>query len=503
MGKDAKDRQNRYLNFLNDMKIRKMDKEEQEKGLIEYGMKETEFLRLKRTRLGLTDFQKLKIIGRGAFGEVRLVQKKDTGNVYAMKVLNKRKMIDKEQEGHVRAERDILVEAENPWLVTMYYSFQDKRNLYLIMEFLAGGDLMTLLIKHDTLTNGQTQFYIAEIALAIDFIHKMGFIHRDIKPDNVLLDASGHVKLSDFGLCTGNRPVHKTSFYKDANKNPGMISGQNFMGNGHGSHAAPNGNSSSNPLSRSVFSSVVSDKLTGKNKNNLTKGENWRKNRRLLAYSVVGTPDYIAPEVFQNSDNGYGKDCDWWSLGIIMYECLCGYPPFCSDNNDPKETYYKILDWETELEFPPGIPLENEAISLIKSLICSAKERIGRTGIEALKRHRFFKDLGDWDHIRSRPAKLQITVTGQDDTRNFDDFSEHESDLDDEDGERGTGGGGALSPETDSLDMYNGSNGGGINGDHADSKDWVFMNYTFKRFESFTLKKRIKDREYDSHDFLK
>jgi len=129
--KDAKDRHNRYVNFLNDMKLRKYDNEEKEKGLIEYGTKETEFLRLKRTRLGLTDFAKLKIIGRGAFGEVRLVQKKDTGNVYAMKVLNKKKMIDKKQEGHVRAERDILVEAENPWLVTMYYSFQDKRNLYL------------------------------------------------------------------------------------------------------------------------------------------------------------------------------------------------------------------------------------------------------------------------------------------------------------------------------------------------------------------------------------
>ena len=336
------------------------------------------------------------------------------------------------------------------------------------MEFLAGGDLMTMLINKDTLTHEETKFYVAEVALAIESIHKLGFIHRDIKPDNILLDASGHVKLSDFGLCTGNRPIHKTSFYTDASRNPGLISGQDFSGHPTGSHGK--------------------DGSSGKNMSKyMSKGENWKKNRRLLAYSTVGTPDYIAPEVFQNGTDGYGKDCDWWSLGVIMFECLCGYPPFCSDTNDPAETYHKILDWETELDFPSNIPLQNSSISLIKSLVTSVDKRIGRDGISALKRHKFFKDIGDWDQIRSRPAKIEITVTAQDDTRNFDDFSDHDnSDHDD-----------VISPEErDSHDLY--GNGPANSNEQVDSKDWVFMNYTFKRFESFTLKRRTKDRE--NHD---
>lgn len=171
------------------------ESQKQEKRLL-HAQKETEFLRLKRSRLGVEDFEALKVIGRGAFGEVRLVQKKDTGHVYAMKVLRKADMLEKEQVAHVRAERDVLVEADHQWVVKMYYSFQDPVNLYLIMEFLPGGDMMTLLMKKDTLSEEFTQFYIAETALAIDSIHKLGFIHRDIKPDNLLLDARGHLKVS-------------------------------------------------------------------------------------------------------------------------------------------------------------------------------------------------------------------------------------------------------------------------------------------------------------------
>lgn len=118
----------------------------------QHAHKETEFLRLKRTRLGLDDFESLKVIGRGAFGEVRLVQKKDKGHICAMKILRKADMLEKEQVAHIQAERDILVEADGAWVVKMFYSFQDKRNLYLIMEFLPGGDMMTLLMKKDTLT---------------------------------------------------------------------------------------------------------------------------------------------------------------------------------------------------------------------------------------------------------------------------------------------------------------------------------------------------------------
>ena len=181
----------------------------------QHAARETEYLRLKRAKLGVEDFEPLKVIGKGAFGEVRLVQKIDTGHVYAMKVLRKAEMVEKEQVAHVRAERDILVEVDHTWVVKMFYSFQDAEALYLVMEFLPGGDLMTLLMKKDTLPEEAAQFYMAETALAIETIHQLGFIHRDIKPDNLLLDSRGHVKLSDFGLCTGLQKSHRTDYYRD------------------------------------------------------------------------------------------------------------------------------------------------------------------------------------------------------------------------------------------------------------------------------------------------
>ncbi|KAJ7424828.1 Serine/threonine-protein kinase 38-like protein [Pitangus sulphuratus] len=422
----------------------------------QHARKETEFLRLKRTRLGLDDFESLKVIGRGAFGEVcgtetfesqneklqvRLVQKKDTGHIYAMKILRKADMLEKEQEfktkfqvAHIRAERDILVEADGAWVVKMFYSFQDKRNLYLIMEFLPGGDMMTLLMKKDTLSEEETQFYISETVLAIDAIHQLGFIHRDIKPDNLLLDAKacpehgelpgsrcGHVKLSDFGLCTGLKKAHRTEFYRNLTHNP------------------------------------PSD-FSFQNMNSKRKAETWKKNRRQLAYSTVGTPDYIAPEVFMQT--GYNKLCDWWSLGVIMYEMLIGYPPFCSET--PQETYRKVMNWKETLVFPPEVPISDKAKDLILRFCTDSENRIGSNGVEEIKSHPFFEGV-DWGHIRERPAAIPIEIKSIDDTSNFDEFPE--SDI--------------LQPVPNTTEP-----------DYK-SKDWVFLNYTYKRFEGLTQRGSI------------
>ena len=184
-----------------------MSDDRKQRQLIALGKKEGSFLRLKRTKMGLNDFRTVKVIGKGAFGEVRVVQKVDTGRIYAMKTLRKEEMLKKDQVrsfrcpfsclhifsdvtdlafgsrfvnqlAHVRAERDVLAESDSAWVVQLYYSFQDPTYLYLIMEFLAGGDLMTMLIKYDTFSEDVTRFYIAECVLAIEAVHNLGFIHR-------------------------------------------------------------------------------------------------------------------------------------------------------------------------------------------------------------------------------------------------------------------------------------------------------------------------------------
>jgi serine/threonine kinase 38 len=159
----------------------------------------------KKTSTG--DFESLAVIGRGAFGEVRLVRskaKKDEAvEIFALKSMKKEMMVLKNQVGHVRAEREALSKAssENRWLTSLYYSFVDESHLYMVMEFLPGGDLMSLLIKEDTFSESVTRFFMAEAAHAISSVHALGYIHRDIKPDNMLLDARGHLKLTDLGLC--------------------------------------------------------------------------------------------------------------------------------------------------------------------------------------------------------------------------------------------------------------------------------------------------------------
>merc|ERR1711981_482386 len=379
-----------------------------------HAVKETEYLRLKRAKLGVEDFDPLKVIGKGAFGEVRLVQKIDNGHIYAMKVLRKSEMVEKEQVAHVRAERDVLVEVDHTWVVKMFYSFQDAENLYLVMEFLPGGDVMTLLMKKDTLSEDAAQFYIAETALAIQTIHKLGFIHRDIKPDNLLLDARGHVKLSDFGLCTGLQKSHRTEYYRD-------------------------------------LSQVKSSDFTNNPMDSKRRAETWKSKRRALAYSTVGTPDYIAPEVFLQT--GYDKSCDWWSLGVIMFEMLIGYPPFCSET--PQETYRKVMNWRRTLEFPPEVLISEAATNTILRFCAESDRRL--QCIEDIKSLDWFRGV-DWGHIRERPAAIPVQVKSIDDTSNFDDFPDVALKI-------------VAPSNNDTGQPY---------------KDWVFINYTFKRFEGLT-----------------
>ncbi|KAI8819922.1 kinase-like domain-containing protein [Fimicolochytrium jonesii] len=353
--------------------------------LAAYGQRESEFLRLRRVRLGVDDFQTVKVIGKGAFGEVRLVQKVDTGKIFAMKTLRKTEMVKKDQLAHVKAERDVLAESVNtPWVVQLYYSFQDALYLYLIMEFLPGGDLMTMLIKYDTFSEDVTRFYVAECVCAIEAVHNLGYVHRDIKPDNLLIDKDGHVKLSDFGLSTGFHKTHDSTYY------------QRLLDN-------------SNPASKvDQIGTQKNIDLTFSRKDRI---ETWKRNRRALAYSTVGTPDYIAPEVFLQ--RGYGKECDWWSLGAIMFECLFGYPPFCSEN--AHDTYRKIINWREYLYLPDDVHLSREAEDLVRHLLCGAEHRLTSAQIQT---HPFFRGV-NWAEIRRTRAPFVPQLKSITDTSYF------------------------------------------------------------------------------------
>ncbi|KIR77495.1 AGC/NDR/NDR protein kinase [Cryptococcus gattii EJB2] len=397
--------------------------------LINLGRRESNYLRLRRTRIGLDDFRTVKVIGKGAFGEVRLVQKADTGKIYAMKTLRKNEMFKKDQLAHVRAERDVLAESNSAWVVQLYYSFQDSQYLYLVMEFLPGGDLMTMLIKYDTFSEDVTKFYMAECILAIEAVHNLGFIHRDIKPDNILIDSLGHIKLSDFGLSTGFHKQHDSAYYQR------LLGGGDVSGNNRQSQAAAGARNS-------VMVNAIN--LTITSKQDIA---TWKANRRKLAYSTVGTPDYISPEIFLQQ--GYGKECDWWSLGAIMFECLVGYPPFCSEN--AHDVYKKIIDWRSYLFFPDDVHLSREAEDLIRRMLCEADRRYT---VEQLKAHPFFYGV-DWATIREIDAPFVPHLRSITDTSYF---------------------------PTDELDQVPDIPVGAETGSDA-KKDLAFLGYTFRRYE--------------------
>ncbi|KRY39342.1 Serine/threonine-protein kinase [Trichinella spiralis] len=309
--------------------------------------KESSYLRLKRQKMAPSMFERLKTIGVGAFGEVVLVRRKDTDTLFAMKVLRKFDVLKRNQAAHVKAERDILSEADNEWVVKLYYSFQDRDSLFFIMEYIPGGDMMTLLIKKGIFSENLARFYIAELVCAVESVHRLGFIHRDIKPDNILIDRDGHIKLTDFGLCTGLRWTHDRKYYRDRQSDDEQEVDYDDWSSSVG-----------------LGTSSPHDQVL------VVRQQKQHQHRKAL--SLVGTPNYIAPEVLLRT--GYTRLCDWWSVGVILYEMVVGQPPFLADT--PEQTQAKVINWRQCLHIPVEAHLSVEVVDLILRLCCSVEHRL-------------------------------------------------------------------------------------------------------------------------------
>nr|XP_023019673.1 rho-associated protein kinase 1 [Leptinotarsa decemlineata] len=237
----------------------------------------------------------------------------------------------------------------------MFVSY-DAKHLYMVMDYMPGGDIVNLMSNYD-IPETWAKFYTMEVVLALDVIHSMGFVHRDVKPDNMLLDKYGHLKLADFGTCMR----------------------------------------------------MDEDGLVRSN-------------------NVVGTPDYISPEVLQSHDQGiYGRECDWWSVGIFVYEMLVGETPFYADSL--LGTYNKIMYHENNLSFPEEVEISNEAKTLIQGLLCDRNKRLGRNSVDEIKSHPFFINNEQWtfENLRDMAPPVVPELTSDDDTSNFDDYEKDET----------------------------------------------------------------------------
>lgn len=357
---------------LDDLKLSTEEKETIKQDVLH---KEGEYLRQTRKKISIRQFQPLSIIGKGAFGEVRVCRNKETQEIVAIKKMKKEDMHVKNQILHIRTEKEILKLANNSksdWVVELKCSFQDEYFLYLVMEFLPGGDFMSLLMKKDILNEDEARYYIAQLILAVDSIHKLDCIHRDLKPDNLLITKKGSIKLSDFGLSKINDSLLFPISFNDTDETK-------------------------------------------------EKERKFNKKTHIRAYSTVGTPDYIAPEVF--GKEGYGKEVDWWSVGVILYEMLVGYPPFFSEN--PSETCNKIINWKKNFSIPTDASLSAESKKLINDFITSPKERLGNKGLEEIKKHCFFEGF-DWSQIEKMKSPFVPDLETEWDSKFFDKFNEDE-----------------------------------------------------------------------------
>ena len=275
----------------------------------------------------LEDFKVLKVIGRGSFGKVCLVEYLPTHETFAMKSLKKDLLIEQEQIENTLLEKEILQTIDYPLLCGLVFCFQTEERIYFVMPFLSGGELFQHLRKFRTFDEDKVRFYGAQIALALEYLHSKGIVYRDLKPENILMDEDGYLKLADFGMAKKLKEDEK-------------------------------------------------------------------------AMSFCGTPEYLAPEII--TMEGHDKMADWWSFGILLFEMLCGLPPFYVENLDKMYDMIK----GSPVKFPKRISLSEDAKDVIRKLLeKNPKKRLGaHNGIEEIKKHPFFASI-DFDLIVEKKIK--------------------------------------------------------------------------------------------------
>ncbi|XP_065834471.1 microtubule-associated serine/threonine-protein kinase 3-like isoform X3 [Oscarella lobularis] len=311
------------------------------------------------------DFSEIKLISSGAYGSVHLVRHKKIKKRFAMKKVSKQSMVLKKQVDQIYAERDILTFADNPFVVSIFCTFQTKKHLCLVMEYVEGGDCATLLKNMEgPLPVDLARMYFAETVLALEYIHSLGVIHRDLKPDNMLITSEGHIKLTDFGL-----------------------------------------------------SKIGLMNLT----TNIIESASGQQDGLFMDEQIYGTPDYIAPEVILMQ--GYSKSVDWWSMGVILYEFLIGVTPFYGETVD--ELFEQIKSNNLCIEWPsdPDEAPPPEAQDLITHLLRqNPADRLGSAqmgGEAGVKAHRFFKNV-DWRSLLLQKAAFVPQLENEEDTSYFD-----------------------------------------------------------------------------------
>lgn len=284
---------------------------------------------------GVKDFNFGRTLGEGSYSTVLAATDRQTLKEYAIKVLDKRHIIKEKKVKYVNIEKDTLNRlTEHPGVVRLYYTFQDERSLFFVLDLASGGELLGVLKRMTTFDEECTRFYGAQILDTIDYMHAKGVIHRDLKPENVLLDDQMHVKITDFGTAK----ILDLPRWQSEGINGAM------------------GTAAGNPMDGSKDS---------------------------RANSFVGTAEYVSPELL--TEKNACKASDLWAFGCIMYQLLAGRPPFKAANE--YQTFQKIVG--LEYEFPTGFP--EVAKDLIERLLVLDPAR--RLTIEHIKNHEFFDGI--------------------------------------------------------------------------------------------------------------